>query len=592
MWVRNDPGERLRLRQAAVDFIGAYPSDGVAVVVRLYFVLSLMDTPADWGEAERRLGEVATPPFGSARDLYVIASAKLLRYRHQPEAAVELLRPIIGKVLDTRARAVLEEELTFDALEARAPYEAIAYMDAWLRSATEDERDGVRAKVAVALGAVPEAALRGALQAMRAGEQRDARGYGVDIQRLLAERLGQIAVDRGDAVLARWLLDPESASSLLADEVAGALGRLATSRRGIGNVVGQTIGLVLPTNSVELRDEASDVLRGVLWAIGAGRQDADKVGGVRLVTRDDGGVQSRFMASMEEVTGEGASVIIAALDADTARAAVDWAATSAMNVILLALPGRASAGRGAMGSTTFSVGEDWSDEVAVLEHGLEPGAKGGASEGARGPVALLADSEDVPGLLAAAGAGSLLQAPVSCDAASPIAGESPFPIAAWNKAGIDRWIVAGAPDCAAALFRGLRGRPRRGSVALSLEASETRGRPPPGLHVVSAAAGIVPPEAVDQADPRVADARAMVEQTGAPAGWWAALGHDAAVLARAALARLPADATSEAGAIAHRRAIVRQGLVDARAMLWSSEHEGFGETQTLARTIRLIEASR
>ena len=98
------------------------------------------------------------------------------------------------------------------------------------------------------------------------------------IERLVGERLGQIAVERGDAALARWLLDTNEGEPLLGEDALGTLGQLATSRRGIGTVAGRTVGLVLPTSSVALRDEVADVLRGVLWALDIGH---DSVGATR-----------------------------------------------------------------------------------------------------------------------------------------------------------------------------------------------------------------------------------------------------------------------------------------------------------------------
>lgn len=589
-WSRNDPGDRPRLRRELEAFTQAFPTDGLAPLVRTYWVLSLMEAPADWSQAERRHLAQPRPPPGSALDVYLIAGAKLLRYHHQPEAAFELLRPIVGSVVDARARALLQEELTFDALEAREPYEAIAYMDAWLRGATEEDRATSEAKVAIALGAVPESTLRGSLEAMRASRKvGESHGYGIAIERLLTERLGQIAVDRGDATLARWLLDPEAGVALLGEEVSAALGQLATSRRGVGSVAGRTLGLVLPTSSAALRDEASEVLRGVLWAIDPGRDDAAKDAPVRLVTRDDAGDPSRLTASLEEVAGEGASVIIAALDPEAARRALDWSALSSLNVIVLALPTGTKGGAPGGGPSGFSVGEDWSAELDALAAALTS-APGGASAA----VATLADVEAQASLVAAVGASRpLWRQPVSCDtSSSPRVGECRFPLAEWDRGGIQRWLVAGAASCADDLLRGLRDRPRRGVVALSLEASDARERTSPGIRVIGAAAGVVPIAAARADDPRLGDVTAMVARTGLAASWWAALGHDAAALAARALASLPANSTSDPEAIERRRATARQGLVDARAPLWTSDRDGFDATRALPRTIRTGELKR
>jgi hypothetical protein len=611
-WARNDPGERPQLRRDLDAFIQTFPADGLNELARIYRVLSLMEPPTDWPSAERRLEGLPAPPPGSTHDLYIVAVAKLLRYHHQPEDAFELLRPLVGSIVGSRARAILQEELTFDALESREPYEAIAYMDAWLRGASEEETQASEAKVAVALGGVPEAALRGSLESMRRGraaarkgQEGASHGYGKAIERLITERLGQIAVERGDAELARWLLDADgsggaggaspASEALLGEEIGSALGQLATSRRGIGTVAGRTVGLVLPTSSADLRDEVADVLRGVLWALEIGRESqggkGQAVDRIRLVTRDDGGDVGRLRSAMEEVAGEGASVIITALDPDTAAEAADWANKTTLNVIVLAAP---ASRRGADAPSVFDVGEDWSAELSALGSALGDGA---SAPGDSRVVATLGDAEALSSIVTAektAGSGaSAWQTPISCDLLSTRAGDSRFPLAAWARTGVKRWLVAGSVECATDLLGGLHRGARGGVVGLSLEASDILARARPPLRVVCATAGIVPLALAVPTDPRVLDARVMADRTGAPEGWWAAVGHDAGVLAKEALARLPSDTVSDAREIARRREQVRRELLVARAPLWTSDQQGFDpSTRTLLRTIRVVELDR
>ena len=70
--------------------------------------------------------------------------------------------------------------------------------------------------------------------------------------------------------------------------------------------------------------------------------------------------------------------------------------------------------------------------------------------------------------------------------------------------------------------------------------------------------------------------------------YWAALGHDAGALAKAALAPLPKDTTSDTLAVAQRRAIVQAGLLATRVRLWTSDERGVGEGRVLARSLRLV----
>ena len=94
----------------------------------------------------------------------------------------------------------------------------------------------------------------------------------------------------------------------------------------------------------------------------------------------------------------------------------------------------------------------------------------------------------------------------------------------------------------------------------------------PGLRVLSARAGVVPE--ADPRDPRSDELRRFTATLG-PAGWWTALGRDAATLARAALLGLPVDAVSEPRAVADRRTAARGSLASARARLWTTESSGW-----------------
>lgn len=301
-WLHTTDADRQALRRDIDGFVATYPNDGLAPIARVYLVLSLMSPPQDWTRAEALLHEMAEPQPGTVHDLWLVAQAKDRRRRHDPDGAFDILRPLVGKMVDSTARGLLEEEVSLDALEANRAYEAIAYMDAWLRGASEEGRDAVRSKVSKVLMALPEQALIGSLRGMRAAGA--SHGYGKEIQRLVAQRLADIALERGDPTLARWLLESDGGPAPTIGGDAGVeLGELATSKRGLGNVAGRTVGLVLPTDSPELRDEAADVARGMAWALDLPRTDPHGGDGVRLVTRDDTGEPERLIQSLEEIAG-------------------------------------------------------------------------------------------------------------------------------------------------------------------------------------------------------------------------------------------------------------------------------------------------
>ena len=177
-----------------------------------------------------------------------------------------------------------------------------------------------RTKIAQILETLPRGVLEQTYRTMRA--RGVASGYTTDTQKLVAARLARIAVESNDAALARWLLDVSGD-----ERDADRRRRRARARRARRRAVvasrsspARPSGCLLPTRTRELRDEAADVVRGVSWALDLPRR-AGAAEGVRLVTRDDGIDDAGTRAAMEELAGEGASVIVAGFD----RASADRA---------------------------------------------------------------------------------------------------------------------------------------------------------------------------------------------------------------------------------------------------------------------------
>jgi hypothetical protein len=125
-------------------------------------------------------------------------------------------------------------------------------------------------------------------------------------------------------------------------------------------------------------------------------------------------------------------------------------------------------------------------------------------------------------------------------------------------------------------------------VALTLEAGVPLSEVPKHVTVLSAAAGIIPvlaSRAEEEGDP---DVRGFMERFGVRPSYWTALGHDAGVLAKGALAPLPKETTTDPKAVVQRRALVQTGLLDTRARLWTSDEKGVGAGRVLARSLHLV----
>jgi hypothetical protein len=605
-WRDTDPSSAPALRAKVEAFLVQFPNDGLIPLARIALAFAAMRS-GDLATADAELARTADIAPGTTHDLWTIAKARRLRLGGDAESALGYLRPLVGKNVDPLARAIFEEDLTLTALATHREYEAISYMDAWLRASTEEEKGETIQRVTEIVQRLPRDVLVGALQAMRA--QRATLGYGVDIQRILAERLVQIATTSGDAELARTLLEADPEAFAVAGDAGAALGELATSRRGLNVVEGRTLGLLLPTESPGLRDESADVLRGIQWALGLPRgtressppaaaggglssssrtapfappcaplEAAPDLGeptpeqGVHFVTRNDSGSADRTEVSLDELAGEGAAIIIAGLDEKTAERALRWGQEHRVPVIALVSPPPAAGAPPAFG---FVLGEPRGNVLEALARGTPAIATETATP--------IADSSDVGWYPAQGGrvAGLTLAPPVSCDIPSVRAGEARFPIGQWQVEKTHAWIVSGSTDCAIDLVTELSGARLPGIIALTLEAAAPI-RPPSGLRVVSAQVGVVP--ATDPRDPRDEEVHRFSAVLG-HAGWWTALGRDAATLARAALLELPTDSVSDAAAVAERRATARDRLAAARARLWTTEAGTWREDRTMKRVV-------
>jgi hypothetical protein len=107
---------------------------------------------------------------------------------------------------------------------------------------------------------------------------------------------------------------------------------------------------------------------------------------------------------------------------------------------------------------------------------------------------------------------------------------------------------------------------------------------PPGSLLVSAGVfpfGPQPPPAV----------QGWLKAHPSPPTWWAALGHDAAVLAWAGVQVLPAQGTEDPGEVEARHARAASALAAAQADLWTTDARGFGGGRSLPRTLGVREIS-
>src|SRR5258708_3127838 len=183
------------LRAMIERFLAAYPRDGQVPLARSALALVAVEQ-GDLAAADGQIAATRDVPIGSAQDLRTVARARLLRPRRDAESGLGLLQPLVGKNVDPLVRELFEKELTIEAVATGRDYEAISYMDAWLRATPEDDRPKTVKAVTAIVSGLPVALLESELGAMRAGGA--SLGYSGGVEGILAARLVGAATATGD----------------------------------------------------------------------------------------------------------------------------------------------------------------------------------------------------------------------------------------------------------------------------------------------------------------------------------------------------------------------------------------------------------
>jgi hypothetical protein len=373
----------------------------------------------------------------------------------------------------------------------------------------------------------------------------------LDMRKLIVRRLAFVARVNKDAELAQHLLG--APGGLLGDQgdVVAQLAAGASRAR----VEARTVGLLLSLRNDRSRRRGADIARGVAFGLGLPGSAA------RLVSRDDHGSPERLDEALAALSADGASIIIAGSDEQEATVAAAFGENHHIPVLLLRPPRHGDRSRPQTpvpdlnARFSFVVGADPADIEASLIAAL---VTRGAS-----PVAILADE---PALPRAARADVI--AVRSCSESS----------SAWKSVGAGGVVLSAPTDCARDAVAAAAPLRLRFAAGLELDMAAL----PAGSLLVTA--GIFP------FGPTPLPALSgWLKTHPAPPTWWAALGHDAAVLAWAGVQVLPAQGTEDPSEVEARRAKAAVALAGAQGDLWTTEARGFGGARTLPRTLGVRE---
>jgi hypothetical protein len=254
--------------------------------------------------------------------------------------------------------------------------------------------------------------------------------------------------------------------------------------------------------------------------------------------------------ALARLTGDGASLLVAGLDAESARAAADFAAASGAPVLLLHEP----AGQEALPPSAFVLGAHEVEANDVLFAALEQRFRGVVRVGTGG-LSCPSSDDEVDTLLARASTG----------------GRRP------------RLLFDGDPSCARGVIMHFTDGDRPLALGFGLDALGVAWDTPAADEVWAVGAGRLP--RLEGA--RDALATHWFTNKGRPPTWYEGLGHDAARIAELALGPAPTDPVREAARVRAIYGEVAQRLVSERwPELWTSESDRFDAKHRLPRGFR------
>ena len=353
-WARSSRTERMAMKPRIAAYAKDFSAEPPALTAQALLAWVTMDE-GFFAQAEAQAAAVqARAAAGTTNDLGRAIQGAVMRRRGRPEESLRTLTPLVSKLIDGWARALLNEEIVQSALAAKEWQTALHLMAVWLREASPEERDGVKNRIALNLATMPARELlvmldraRGIEIALLAEEEREMR-------KLVAQQLATFAREKRDVELAQHLL--HDSGPLLGDQ-GDAIARLATGVTK-ARVEARTVGLLLSLRTDETRRRGAEVTDGIAHGLGlpgpftGAARDRE----ARLVSRDDHGAVDRIDDALAALSADGAAILIAGVDSEEAAVAARFAEQNQIPVLLLR-----PAGKGEMplpGRFTFLLGED------------------------------------------------------------------------------------------------------------------------------------------------------------------------------------------------------------------------------------------
>lgn len=550
LWFGADASARRRLEQPIKEFLARHGDDARAPSVQTYLAWIYVDK-GELDEAQKLVRKARSSASPAVRDFATVAEAAILVAQKQALRALELLNALDRKVIDPEERLVYGEQWVNAAFAARRWQDALVALERWISDAPAHSQDDVQRIAVEMLESVPVLALERRLgeldRVSLSGEQSPGQVW---LRRAVRQRLTKVALAKRDYALARRLLD-SSPASIRSGESGQLLVRLASSGALTPLVAGRSLGLVLGVRSAEARRRSASVAAGMTRALGLPDSES-RPGAVRLLIRDDAGTSSGTEQALAELAAEGAAILVAGVDDESAERALAYAEAQRIPVLVLREPQKEPTRFG------FVLGSSEAAERAAL--GAELETRGLTRVAEVGPNG------------------------APCDAVPARAGEPRFPIASWRRERVDAITLFTDPGCALDVEAELVRARLSPTLFCGLECGELALAPSSKLEWYGVQAGRFP--TADRGSLPGAQGGPALAQ--APLGFYEALGHDAAVLASAALADFPLERVDDTKEVVELHERAERNLAAASAELWSSDAAGFGGARRLPRKLAVI----
>jgi hypothetical protein len=557
-WVSTPLDARVGLERPLTSFVQQHPSDPQGRWARIYLAwLSLQRSKIDL--AERWLALAEPGPAGAATDLLLVVRASLeLARGHAPEAYQQLLQ-LQGRLIDADDRLICLDQLIIAAQASGYYREAVSHMLELAAQAARRHRERMWRMLEPRLASIPLSVLEASLPTLSGATVQSAavrpaeRAAAVDwMRRQILDLLARSAIRDQDVELAQRLVATPAAAA--ADAENSQLLLLATQGGLAPTLLGRSLGLALQLGDPNLTQRSIDVASGISASLGL---SATQPGAEQLLLSTRGVEDGGMAAALARLAGDGVSLLVAGLDAQSARLAADFSASRGIPVLLLHEP---EPNGQALPASAYVLGADDGAAAEALRRALEPRVDVVISIG-------------------------------SPDAACLGENEAPLSKVGALDSAIQRYGLAfeGDANCARDVLSKLSGKEQRLTIGLGLNALSALNDELASHEIWAVGAGRLP--YFDGA--RELELERWLERKGRTPSWYAALGRDSARLAELAIPK-----GSPSGLIRDPAVITRVyrevGASLARAPLpelWTSDADRFDAERRLLREFRAVRVS-